>query len=260
MPQLPPAWFGQSLPEAVRLELEFLLRNDSRRLGNAYLARVDHPELNLTQLHQHTEAANVGALSNLMAAIHAISDGTIPDKPSRARLVISNVRSLRKRAKEDPTRTYLDMLLLRLEEVAGDPEAADAETEELVAASSELEEAAATELHSASGVYVFTYPQYWRYPYREDSERRLLKIGQTGNNAWKRVIAQAKSTGMPEDPQLLRVYVSADAGKDEATFHRLLDAAEHERSKGKAAGTEWFATTTDFLDEIARTIGLKIIS
>jgi hypothetical protein len=48
------------------------------------------------------------------------------------------------------------------------------------------------------------------------------------------------------------------AAPAEAIFHRLLDAADHGRTVGKSAGREWFLTHTRFLDEIARTLGLRI--
>ena len=38
----------------------------------------------------------------------------------------------------------------------------------------------------------------------------------------------------------------------------FLDAADHSRTVGKSAGREWFLTHTRFLDEIARTLGLRI--
>ena len=45
-------------------------------------------------------------------------------------------------------------------------------------------------------------------------------------------------------------------GSAESTFHRLLEAADHSRSVARTAGREWFVTSTRFLDELARVMGL----
>lgn len=87
----------------------------------------------------------------------------------------------------------------------------------------------------------------------------MLKVGRTSNKAWSRVLAQAKSTGMPEDPLLLRVYATDDPVAAEKTFHMLLDAAEHERSLGTAVGVEWFVTTIEYCDTVATALKLDVL-
>jgi hypothetical protein len=68
---------------------------------------------------------------------------------------------------------------------------------------------------------------------------------------------QTRTTALPEEPILLRIYRTngASAAPAEAAF-RLPDAADHSRTIGKSAGREWFLTHTRFLDEIARTLSL----
>jgi hypothetical protein len=41
-------------------------------------------------------------------------------------------------------------------------------------------------------------------------------------------------------------------------FHRLLDAASHERSPGRDGGSDWFLTSVRFLDAIASTFGFDV--
>ena len=62
------------------------------------------------------------------------------------------------------------------------------------------------------------------------------------------------------DRRAVRIYRTNrdSAASAEATFHRLLDAADHSRTIGKSAGREWFLTHTRFLDEIARTLSLHV--
>jgi hypothetical protein len=59
-------------------------------------------------------------------------------------------------------------------------------------------------------------------------------------------------------PFTVRIYRTDghSAAHAEAAFHRLLDAADHSRTRGKSSGREWFLTHTRFLDEIANTLGL----
>jgi hypothetical protein len=254
----PPSWLAPDLAGAAREEIHLLLSADQRLLGDAYRARRKHPTLSATALHQYTEAANVGALHNLLTGIQVISGEKIPKKLNPARSARSNVRSIRKRAQNNEAIAHLNDLEMKLDEVISDPAAGDVETAELAADSSKLEAEANQDLNGASGVYVYTYPHYWRYPYREDSERRMFKVGRTAAGAWDRVKKQSRTTGMPEDPRLLRVYVSENIVENEAKFHKILDAAEHERSKGLYCGKEWFVTTIDFLDTVAWALGMNV--
>ena len=70
---------------------------------------------------------------------------------------------------------------------------------------------------------------------------------------------QIRTTALPEDPVLLRIYESTgeDAMRQERQFHDLLEAADHSRSTARSGGTEWFLTNLRFLDAVAGAIGLK---
>jgi hypothetical protein len=76
----------------------------------------------------------------------------------------------------------------------------------------------------------------------------------------RRFREQIRTTALPEDPVLLRVYPTSetDALEKERTFHRLLEAADHDRSSARTGGTEWFLTSLKFLDEIAVTLALEV--
>lgn len=255
-----PLGLGENLPPTLRMELHTLLSNAAGQLRSAYAARVAHPTATPTQLLPYTDAANVGALSNRLAVVNAVFKKQMPGGPSTAALVAGGIRRLLHGTTSDSVRTHLTEILTSLEEVGADPNAAEAEAKHLEAESTALEKTAEATLHAASGVYVYTYPHYWRHPYIPGTQFRLLKVGQTNNGAWQRIRSQARTTGTPENPLLLRVYVSNNAAATERIFHRLMDAAEHQRSEGYAVGREWFATTLNFCDEIARTLGLEILS
>ena len=91
------------------------------------------------------------------------------------------------------------------------------------------------------------------------SDRTLMKVGYSKNDAMKRFIKQQRITEIPEQPRLLRIYTGkSEMLKSEQKFHTLLSAADHRRNSAKVAGTEWFLTSLKFLDEIANTLDLTV--
>jgi hypothetical protein len=116
------------------------------------------------------------------------------------------------------------------------------------------------EARGVVGVYVYALPHYLRHPYDQATGRTLLKVGRSDSDVIRRFRNQTRTTALPEEPVLLRIYGTGgeSAVSAEATFHRLLDAAAHSRRVGRIAGCEWFLTSIQFLDEIARTLRLTI--
>ena len=88
-----------------------------------------------------------------------------------------------------------------------------------------------------------------------------MKVGRSDRDIIQRFRSQTRTTALPEEPILLRIYRTDGAGAAlvETDFHRLLDAADHNRSVTKTAGREWFVTSTRFLDEIARVLKLPVV-
>jgi hypothetical protein len=92
-------------------------------------------------------------------------------------------------------------------------------------------------------------------PAKVDPERFWFKVGQTGRVVERRIADQLRSTAMPEDPVILRIYTShstapsgppVSSAELEKKFHKLLGAAGHSKTNARPGGTEWFATTTEF--------------
>lgn len=249
---------GADLPDGLRAGLHALLMEAGGQLQSVYQARVNHPEaVTVAQLHPHTTSVVAGGVSNRLATVQAVLSRQIPAGPSVARQAASSVRGLLKKATQPDVREHLTGVLAQLEDRANDPAAERRETEELQADSRQFEKTAEERLRNSAGVYVYTYPHYWTHPYEPGTERRLLKIGKIDGAAFARTRAQAVQTGAPEDPLLLRVYLTPDPSVTEQTFHRLLDAAEHQ---GTAVGREWFTTTIEFCDEIARALRLQVLA
>jgi hypothetical protein len=140
-------------------------------------------------------------------------------------------------------RALADALTPEEERAAVDKEARLATTEAEAAAS--------------AGIYVYTLPHYWHYPFDLETGRTLLKVGRSDRDAIRRFREQTRTTALPEDPILLRVYLTdVDSAPVERQFHELLEAAGHDRSTARTGGREWFLTSLRFLDQIA--IALKL--
>ena len=256
-----PAGLGEGLPDKLRIDLHELLLRVGGQLQSTYEARVAHPEAQAPRaLLPYTECSTAGSVASRLAVINAVFNRQMPGGPTSARQTASSVRALLKLGPNDDVRAYLNIVLVALDELAGDVNAALREEAEIEARSAQLESEAEKKLRNASGVYVYTYPHYWRHPYVPGTERRLVKVGKTDGAAFTRIRAQARQSGAPEEPLLLRVYVAPEPGVSERSFHRLLDAAEHSRNEGATAGREWFSTTLEFCDEIAAALRLEVLA
>lgn len=114
------------------------------------------------------------------------------------------------------------------------------------------EQTQAAEARNDTGIYVYALPHYLRYPFEPDSGRTLMKVGRSDRDIIHRFRSQTRTTALPEEPILLRIYRTdgASAALTETYFHRLLDAVDHNRSVTRSAGREWFVTSTRFLSLI----------
>lgn len=70
---------------------------------------------------------------------------------------------------------------------------------------------------------------------------------------------QTRSTELPEDPWLLRIYPAEASAEVEKKFPGALRAFDHDGVKGDRTGVEWFLTSPKALDHIARLLALTII-
>ena len=89
-----------------------------------------------------------------------------------------------------------------------------------------------------------------------------MKVGMSERNVIQRFREQTRTTAVPEEPVLLRVYEAKDGNNGmlgiERNFHDLLEAADHDRSSARTGGTEWFLTSLRFLDKIGETLQLNV--
>lgn len=238
---------------AVRAEIETVLLSEEGGLGDVWRRTKAGETPDEIRIARGAERPNFVWSYNRTA--RALLDGDLPTAPTVA---LQTARTFRRILKENAfspeTRTELERRLGVLEAYAADPSAKAVEDKRAIEATVTAEE------HAVPGVYVYSLPHYVRHPYDEESGRTLLKVGHADRSVIKRFREQTRTTALPEDPVLLRIYPSSDDNSKELerTFHRLLEAADHDRSKARTGGTEWFLTSVRFLDEVAAVLGLDV--
>ena len=122
------------------------------------------------------------------------------------------------------------------------------------------EQTQVAEARNDIGTYVYALPHYMRYPFDPDSGRTLMKIGRSDSDVIMRFRNQTRTTALPEEPILPRIYRTdaSAAAQIESAFHRLFEAADHSRSVSRSAGREWFVTSTRFPDQVASVMKLSV--
>ncbi len=248
----------------VLAELNESLRSSTGVLGKVARAMAEGVT-SPSELAKIGAGANSGHAGNLARVVQYIQDGIPPTAPSRAAMTGRSIGGL---LRDNPKMSaeaieYLRLLREQVDNIEKNDEARAGESDQLTKASEELTQ----KVEKLGGVYVYTFPTYLLVPAKVDPERFWLKIGQTGRVVEKRVSDQLRSTAMPEDPVILRVYtdpnsksgqIEIDYSVLEKKFHKLLMSAGHSKTSARSGGTEWFATTLEFLDEIAETLLLEI--
>jgi T5orf172 domain len=238
----------------VRAELASLLGTDESRLGEVY--RGLQRGLDAGAIADELGVATSNFVWNYERAAKALLDGDLPWAPTVALSAARKFRSILRSARLSPAaRAYLDTNLGELERRAND------ETARVVETKQAQEQTQAAEARNEIGIYVYALPHYLRYPFDPESGRTLMKVGRSDSDIIRRFQAQTRTTALPEEPILLRIYRTdgAAAAPVENNFHRLLEAADHTRSVARSAGREWFLTTTRFLDEIAKVMKLSVV-
>lgn len=234
-----------------RAEVERHLASDDTVLGRYW--RYTQEGLSREEMASREGLETFGWISNYESLLQALRDGRIPPSPSGARHAAARIRSW---TKNKPLTARLHAELVDqervLESVAEDRDAQAQEEAQAVEASIEAEAAL------TSGIYVYSLPHYLKHPFDPDTGRTLLKVGHSGRDVYYRASSQGRLTALPEDPILLRIYPAEQSANVEAQFHAWLKDADHPTNRSRRGGSEWFVTSTKFLDRVARSLGLEI--
>lgn len=235
------------------------LADDQTRLGVVY--RGLEAGLTRHQIAEEAEVQSTGFVWNMNRVIKVLLGGDLPSAPTVARFTASVVNGFHDRFFESLTegaRIELKRIATECIRISQNYELIDEEGQDLDQKSREAENA------GVAGMYVYTLPHYYNHPMQPSDEdprhdRTLMKVGKSDSDVIRRFLEQRRTTALPEEPRLLRIYTGVEGKGDvEGRIHRLLTAADHRRSRGRIAGTEWFLTSLTFLDAVATDMGLTI--
>jgi hypothetical protein len=228
-----------------------ILEADDTLLGRVY--RHDQAGLTPAEMAQAEGNEGVGFVYTYRTQIKALVDGDIPTSPTIAQQAARRVRKWLKTldlsaALKADLEDLESKLTSRAEDVA-------AQTKELDTAVTATENAIAS---GTPGIYVYTLPHYLKHPIDADTGKTLLKVGHSARDAHYRAGSAGRLTALPEDPILLRIYPVEESAAREKDFHAWLRDADHHAGRTRRGGSEWFVTSTKFLDRVAKSLGLEI--
>jgi hypothetical protein len=246
--------------ESIINELKNLLQNDPRQTGKVYRA-MESGLLSNQEIVNTGAGANTWAVKNNKTVINSFLTGENPKSMHIARQAKSfctyflDIETL-----SEGARIYIEEFKKNMSDLYSSEFAKTEQIIEVEKISKNLEE----KIENTEGVYVYSYPHYIVHPNDPETDRCWYKIGSTTDAVWKRVKEQSRQTSMPEDPSILRIYTSnkMKPSELESLFHRILDAALHDRASARysKSGKEWFNTTLEFLDVIADEFDISTVN
>ena len=239
----------------VQKELEVLLEGDLSLYGEIW--RKTKEGVSDEEIQRSRGASYPNFIWNYRRYIRALLEADLPKSPSMLREAgVLFRRLLRSERINKETKTFLEDGLLEIESRIDNP------VLQAIEESSALRITEVLETRHSSGVYVYSLMHYLRYPYDPTTGRTLMKVGRSDRDVIQRFREQTRTTALPEEPVLLRVYQRRESCPElvvlEKKFHALLEAADHDRSAARTGGTEWFLTSLKFLDEIADTLNMDM--
>jgi len=240
---------------SVHAELVLFLEHDETLLGEVYRKKRDG--ISNDEIQKVQGAAYPNFIWNYQRHIRSLLQGDIAKKISILNeTAIHFRRALKYPGISNDAKVYLNLGLQEIDERRNDSNLLEKTTKQVLMSSGNLEKS------FTPGIYVYSLMHYLNYPYHPDSGRTLMKVGKSDRDVITRFREQTRTTALPEEPVLLRIYeitnTSSELTEIEKIFHSLLEAADHHRSTARTAGTEWFLTSLKFLDKVADTLKMKI--
>jgi hypothetical protein len=242
-------------PYNVRAELISFLENDETLMGEVYRKKRDG--ISNDEIQKAQGAAYPNFIWNYQRHIRSLLEGDIGKKISILNeTAVHFRRALKYPGISNDTKVYLNLGLQEIDERKNDSNLVEQTTKSVLKSSNALEKS------FTPGIYVYSLMHYLNYPYHPDSGRTLMKVGKSDRDVITRFREQTRTTALPEEPVLLRIYEVSNSESElseiEKVFHSLLESADHDRSTARTGGTEWFLTSLKFLDKIADTLKMKI--
>jgi hypothetical protein len=239
----------------VRAELISFLENDETLMGEVYRKKRDG--ISNDEIQKAQGASYPNFIWNYQRHIRSLLEGDIGKKISILNeTAVHFRRALKYPGISNDTKVYLNLGLQEIDERKNDSNLVERTTKSVLKSSNTLEKS------FTPGIYVYSLMHYLNYPYHPDSGRTLMKVGKSDRDVITRFREQTRTTALPEEPVLLRIYEvsknESELSEIERIFHSLLESADHDRSTARTGGTEWFLTSLKFLDRIADTLKMKV--
>jgi len=240
---------------SVVADLTRFLEQDITLMGEVFRKKRDNVSNDEIQKAQGASYPNF--VWNYQRQIRSLLEGDIATKISVLNeTAVHFRRALKFEGISNETRDYLNRGLQEIEERKSDSSLVAKTAKDALKSSDALEKTL------TPGIYVYTLMHYKNHPYDPVTGRTLYKVGKSDRDVITRFREQIRTTALPEEPVLFRIYEAADGQTDlgaiEKNFHALLEAADHDRSTARTGGTEWFLTSLKFLDKIGETFNLTI--
>lgn len=242
--------------QLVRSELIEILKIDASLHGEIW--RSTEAGLTDEEIQKARGASYPNFIWNYRRSTRALLEGDLP----KGITLLNETASLFRRfsrvvAVSEATKDYLQNGLIEISSRTSNSELQSQEEQ------GALDQSIILEKKMTPGIYVYSLMHYLRFPYDQTTGRTLMKVGRSDRDVIKRFREQIRTTALPEEPVLLRIYeivgLESNLATVEKRFHSLLEAADHDRSAARTGGTEWFLTSLKFLDEIGSTLGLEAI-
>jgi hypothetical protein len=249
----------ENLQDSVQEEIQKALESDDTRMGDVwrFTAAGESPDDIATRLGTQT----YNFVNKYLRFARAILTGDLPSAPTMIRECKSAMQGFLNRHRQSlssETIKVLEERVATLNNLRVDPIAEETE-DSIIRQRTERAES-----QGISGIYVYTLPHYRKHPVEPALEeaiadKTLMKVGMSDSDVIRRFRHQQRNTSLPEDPDLLRIYVgNGNMLETEQRMHRLLRAADHRQNSGRQSGTEWFLTSLRFLDALAMDMGMTI--
>ena len=244
----------------ILLEINLFLERDEGRVGDTYRL-ITEGVTESKEIVARGGGGNTGAVYNSKQVLKALQEGYIPTSSS---ICVGAARTVRRLVKSNPnmskeTLNYLFDLETLLNEKSADESAIEHDLKNIDEQSEKLSIRAK---NIVNAIYVYSFPTYIHFGTIGNPDLVWMKIGRTMTKVMDRVVSQNRETAMPEDPKLLRIYhkENIDLADIETKFHSTLRSVGHEQSSylHKKAGNEWFATSLEALDALAKLMNLEI--
>ena len=242
--------------EQYLTEVREALENDPQRLGDVW--RLTKEGKSPDEIAEELDVSTTGFVYNIKSFIKAIENGDLSESPTMAGSCGRALRGFIKRGREceylsPETIQELERRAEECDRRASNPQALKEEDAQVEKQTNQAVES------GVAGIYVYTYPHYYRHPVVQETDdtyaRTYLKIGISKRDASERVMQQ--TTGMPEPPMLLQIWVienDDDLRKIEKRIHDHLRTIGH----GGRQRKEWFLTNEQSVESTAKFLGLKL--